>query len=365
MTRQGPPPTVAREDLDRAYRLQLWKLGLTFLGGVVAAALTGVAPAWIPGDVRNQVYEATYEDKRRALDAQSELLKLQEEYLKKLEDARVARDRMAEVEKRLHDREDEVTRVRAQMNEAMTALRSRYRALELAERRRQSNARAAAEERARAAPYKDHVCAVDAVFTRTGNDVCHRGYRAVFAPGTVDERIVVEAEPKCGKHSYTDAAPAEKACEKYGISFLMARGFPRTARATFCSSTASITCSATKESTRSSARRMRFADRTGELANPLPSRNSRTATRRRRRPPRRPVRRRREGRGDRGCRKRWPPPRSGSTWVPAPPRVRSPPRQLASHSSSSRRATIARSARGPRRSTPTRWALSHARLRAK
>jgi multidrug efflux pump subunit AcrA (membrane-fusion protein) len=200
---------------------------LTAIGGFIVAIGTIWTPL-IQRDVRNQVYEATFQEKNRVLQAQTELLQLQENYLKKLAELKQAQDQLDSANKRVAEKESELDRLRVQSAQEKAALSSRYAKLVSVESERNAMIAKAkqteADQQKRIAPFKDYGCHVDHNFTRTVTSVCDRGWKATFAMNTPDEKVVFHDQPICGEHSFTEYEPARTACEQYARAFLLGKG---------------------------------------------------------------------------------------------------------------------------------------------
>ena len=172
---------------------KVWVPAIAALIGLAGGAAT-CGTAYLQRDVRNQVYEATYQDNQRALQNQSELLKLQEVYLgklKQIDDDRVA---LTAAQDEVKKKEAEAETLRQQSKQSLAALRAQYGKLEAAENARLAKLNADKASVARRAPWKQYGCTVPAAGTST----CDKGYRGLFAWGTVDEKEVVHGNAVCG-----------------------------------------------------------------------------------------------------------------------------------------------------------------------
>lgn len=218
-----------RHALDHkvAWYAQVWvpfvAAALGFLSGMGTCA-----SAYFQRDVRNQVWQATYEDKQRTLELQREQLKLQEDYLGKLKQLYGGEEALEKANKELSRKQAEADALKEESRQAMDALRSRYARLEAAERARIANVNATKAAIARRAPWRYHGCVVDGVYgpRQANGDVCDRGNRATFAKDTPDEKEVVQPSSKCLPDwaGYKNLEADTKRCETYARTFLTGKG---------------------------------------------------------------------------------------------------------------------------------------------
>lgn len=221
---KATPATASAESKWKERRRVL--LVLAPIGTFVVGLLAGFGPiltAFVERDVRNRVYEATYQDKNRALATQAELLKLQEDYLRKLDDVRGAREQVEQAKQRIAAKELEIDGIRAEQRQRIAALRARYARLEANEQGRERNeaeAKARAQRHADVAARVKHLlpfdCSID--FSRDGS--CDHGAVATFARSTPEEKIVFGPSKECLKNGFRDSyEPAVQACDKYARAY--------------------------------------------------------------------------------------------------------------------------------------------------
>lgn len=206
-------------------------IALTPIGGFVVGVITGMGPvlsAFVERDVRNRVYEATYQDKNRALATQAELLKLQEDYLRKLGDIRDAKEQVEQARRRITAKEEEIDRIRDEQRRQIDALRSRYRRLETEEQGRAKHVaetKARADRRAVVKARVEHFRAFDCSLEVSRDGSCDRGAVAIFARSTPEEVGVFGPSRECLKEGAFDTfEKAALACEKYARAYFAKKG---------------------------------------------------------------------------------------------------------------------------------------------
>lgn len=209
------------ERQHRRWLLRWDKVWVPLIIGFIGGVATCVAP-YIGRDIRNQVYEATYEAKQRALENQSELLKLQEEYLGKLKSLREAQEALDKANDEVKAREAETEQIRAESERAIAALKKQYHRLAADEARRVKAQKESQETAARRAPWKAYGCRLD--WITTDGYRCNKGTRATFAPDTPAEKVVVAESSTCLKTpGPADDDEVEARCRTYGLEYLRSK----------------------------------------------------------------------------------------------------------------------------------------------
>lgn len=205
---------------------RVWIPALAALAGF-GVGLGTCASAYFQRDVRNQVWEATYEEKERVQQKQAEILKLQEDYLGKLQQLQQGQAALATAQEQLKAKELEAQAIKVQGERALAALRSRYARLDAAENARVAKERADAATLARRRPWVHYGCSTSIVFQFGGDKGrCADAMKAVFAANTPDEKTVVAPTSTCsdadGWSELFSTASAK--CETYARTFLAAKG---------------------------------------------------------------------------------------------------------------------------------------------
>lgn len=213
-------------------RQSVWvPIVVSFVGGILVAIPAILSP-WVEADVRNQVYEATFQDKNRVLESQKTNLELREQLNAKLSEVDGAKKELEAAKDAIRKKEEEIEAVKASQSQEFRLLRSRMARIDKQERElRAKNAEAAkehAEQQKRIGPFKNHFCTV---YAPEGKDKdgrsCNVGVTSIFAKNTPDSHVVVPARPKCLERPWTEVdeyTEARKDCEKFAGSFLMAKG---------------------------------------------------------------------------------------------------------------------------------------------
>jgi|SRR5690554_1175321 len=220
--------------------------------GLFAGILTPVAPIiqeFIKQDMERKVFDATYNDKKKLMDAQSKQLRLQERYMEKIQV-------LEEKERLLREQAERMDKQRAEMDEMKEGYEARITSLKRAElkcvqRERQEERKQQTHEKTKEArnrrlePYISHTCGTNYFNRQTkaedGLAKCEGGSRAVFAEGTPNEKVFevtdstrvrikehhVSLKSACGLAILNTVATYDKArkkCENYQASLLKQKG---------------------------------------------------------------------------------------------------------------------------------------------
>lgn len=227
------------EQVRHERRVEWWSKVWVPLCAASVAFLAGMgtcAGSYFQRDVRNQVWEATHEDKERVLKTQSDLLKLQEDYIGKLKQVHDSEIALQKAQDELRSKQVEAEAVREQSQQAIAALRAHYAQLQSAENARlarlaaekAANLARAAENKAaaeRRGPWEHYGCNMELVLVSQKNSNCYQGYRATFAADTPDQKEVVSPSTSCLTVVDQDIfRRSYERCTTYALAFLARKG---------------------------------------------------------------------------------------------------------------------------------------------